>query len=47
MAGAVMWVEHEVLGLQRDCLLASPDERMGRLILDDILEGGNFGKYAD
>lgn len=47
VAGAVMWVEHEVLGLQRDCLLASPDERMGRLILDDILEGGNFGKYAD
>ena len=46
LASAVMWVEYKVLGLDRDCLLASPDERLGMLILEDILEGGNFGKYA-
>ena len=47
VAAAVMWVEHEVLGLPREYLLTSPDERLGRLILEDILEGGNFGKYAE
>ena len=47
VAAAVMWVEHEVLGLPREYLLTSPDERQGRLILEDILEGGNFGKYAE
>lgn len=47
VAAAVMWVEHEVLGLPGEYLLTSPDERQGRLILEDILEGGNFGKYAE
>ena len=47
LAAAVMWVEHEVLGLPGEYLLTSPDERQGRLIMEDILEGGNFGKYAE
>ena len=46
LAAAIMWIEHEVLGLSEDLLLVSPDERWGKKILDDTLEGGNFGKYS-
>lgn len=46
MASAVMWVEREVLGLSRNCLLTSPNERLGRLLLEDIMEGGNFGHHS-
>ena len=46
LAAAVMWIEHEVLGLPNELLLVSPDERWGRKILEDTLEGGNFGKYS-
>ena len=46
LASAVMWIEHEVLGLSEELLLVSPDDRWGRKILDDTLEGGNFGKYS-
>ena len=46
LAAAIMWIEHEVLGLPEDLLLVSPDERWGRKILEDTLEGGNFGKYS-
>lgn len=46
LASAIMWIEHEVLGLSENLLLTTPDERLGRNILEDILEGGNFGKYS-
>ena len=46
LASAIMWIEHEVLGLTGNLLLITPDERLGRKILEDILEGGNFGKYS-
>ena len=39
-----MWIEHEVLGLPKEFLLAEPNERHGKLLLEDVLEGGNFGK---
>ena len=45
-AGAVMWVEHEVLGLPLSCCVVEPDERLGRQILNDILDGGNFGHHS-
>ena len=45
-AAAIIWIEHEILGLSEKLLLVSPDERWGRKILDDILEGGNFGQYS-
>lgn len=44
-AGAVMYVMKEVFGLDDSCLLTTPDERRGRILLQTILEGGNFGKY--
>ena len=47
LASAVMWIEHEALGLPKEYLLAEPNERMGRHLLEDILEGGNFGHYRN
>ena len=47
IAGAVMWVLNEVLGLSKDYLIAPKDERLGRVLLEEILRGGNFGQYDD
>lgn len=44
-ARGVMWVEREILGLDDKCLLTSPDERLGKAILKEIEEGGNFGHH--
>lgn len=43
LAGAVMWIEKNMLGLNDDYLLVPPDEKKGLLLAEDILEGGNFG----
>ena len=44
-AGAVMYVLKEVLGLAEDKMIAPMDEKRGRLLLAEILEGGNFGRH--
>ena len=44
-AGAVMFVLHEVLGLSEDKMIVPMDEKRGRLLLAEILDGGNFGKH--
>ena len=46
-AGAVMWVLHEVLGLPEEMMIAPMDEKRGRLLMGEILDGGNFGKHAE
>ena len=46
-AGAVMWVQHEVLGLPEEMMIAPMDEKRGRLLMGEILDGGNFGKHAE
>ena len=45
IAGAVMWVLKEVLGMEERYLIAPVDERRGRFLLAEMLEGGNFGHY--
>ena len=45
-AGAVMWIEMNVLGIDRDHLLIPPLEKTGRLLFEEILGTGNFG-YLD
>ena len=45
IAGAVMWVLSEVLGLEEKYLIAPKKERLGRVLLAEILNGGNFGQY--
>lgn len=44
-AGAVMFVLHEVLGLPEEKMIAPMDEKRGKLLLAEILNGGNFGKH--
>lgn len=46
LATAVMWVEQQVLGLPENCLLMIPDKNRGNILLQEIMEGGNFGKYS-
>ena len=43
IAGAVMWVLKEVLGMEERYLIAPVDERRGRFLLSEIMQGGNFG----
>ena len=45
-ARAVMWIESDVLGLSAERCFVTPDARLGRQLLRDILEGGNFGHYS-
>ena len=44
-AGAVMFVLHEALGLSEEKMIAPMDEKRGKLLLAEILNGGNFGKH--
>ena len=44
-AGAVMYVMKEVLGLSEDKMIVPMDEKRGKLLLAEILEGGNFGRH--
>ncbi len=44
-AGAVMYVEREVFGLQEENMICEPDEKAGRFLLDEIMRAGNFGQY--
>ena len=43
IAGALMWVMKEVLLMDEGWMIARPDEKRGRMLLDIIMAGGNFG----
>ena len=44
-AGAVMYVLHEALGLSEEKMIVPMDEKRGKLLLAEILNGGNFGRH--
>ena len=44
-AGAVMYVLHVFLGLPEERMIRPMDVKRGRVFLDEILSGGNFGHY--
>ena len=44
-AGAVMYVLHEAWGLPEEKMIAPMDEKRGKLLLAEILDGGNFGRH--
>lgn len=45
-AGAVMYVLHVVMGLGSSRMIVPMDEIRGKMLMDDILRGGNFGHGA-
>lgn len=44
-AGALMYVEQRVFGLEDAYLLCPPDELEGEYLLSEIMRAGNFGKF--
>ena len=46
-AGAVMYVLNEVLGLSEEKMIAPMDEKRGKMLMAEILNGGNFGQYDE
>lgn len=46
-AGAMMFVLHKVMGMTEDNMIAPMDAKRGGMLLDDILNGGNFGHYDE
>lgn len=46
MAGAVMWLMREVFGLGENQLLCPVDKKRGKKLLNVVMNGGNFGRYA-
>lgn len=47
MAGALMWVIVHVLHAGYELMLCRPDEMRGRWLLQEMEEGGNFGRYSE
>jgi len=45
-AGAVMYIMHEMLGLEEACLIVPVDKVRGKTLLNEVLKGGNFGKHS-
>ena len=46
-AGAVMYVMREVFAMPEESMLCKPDEKRGRKLLEEIMIGGNFGKFDE
>lgn len=45
-AEALMWLLKDVLHLDDELMICSPDEWRGEWMLRDIMKGGNFGHYS-
>lgn len=43
-ASGIMWIEQQVLGLPRECLIVGPDEKVGHILLKEILHYGENRK---
>ncbi|MBO5613020.1 MAG: nucleotidyltransferase family protein [Prevotella sp.] len=46
-AGAVMYVMREVFAMPEEWMLYKPDEKRGKKLLEEIMIGGNFGKFDE
>lgn len=44
-AAAVMWVLHEAFAMPAHYYICEPNEKRGRKLLAEIMQGGNFGQY--
>lgn len=45
MARAVMYIEHELLGLDEKYLVVSQNEKIGKFLMQEIMISGNFGQF--
>lgn len=45
--GGMMWMLHHVCGMSLDNLLCEPDDKEGRYLLKEVMQGGNFGHYRE
>lgn len=46
IASAVMWILRECFGLPEEKMICKPNAFRGKMLYDEIMEGGNFGNYA-
>jgi len=46
-AAAVMWVLYEVFAIPTHYYICEPNEKEGRNLLAEIMQGGNFGHYDE
>lgn len=44
-AGAIMYIMQDVFGMPASRLIAPPNKKYGRFVLNEVLEAGNFGKH--
>lgn len=44
---AVLWIETEIFGLDKNTNIAKANGQAGKLVLQEILKGGNFGHQYD
>lgn len=44
---AIMWIEKEILNLNVNTDMVLPNERAGKMVLYEMLKGGNFGKQYE
>lgn len=47
IAKALMWILITQLGMDRNWAIVEADEERGRFVLNEILQGGNFGKFDE
>ena len=46
-AGAAVYVLREIFGLKEEFFITQPNERFGKVLLSEIMTGGNFGKVIN
>ena len=46
ITAAVMYTLRQLFAMPKDRMLVPPDQRRGKYLLKEVLEGGNFGRYS-